>query len=237
MDKNSKLYVVENVSVAYPMGEVIVHALRSINVTIYQGELLVILGPSGSGKSTLLNILGGMDQPDCGKVLFQSTDLSAMPQHKLVEYRRKSVGFVFQFFNLIPTLTSLENVEIAAQIVDSPLDLNEMLDMVGLSQRSGHFPSQLSGGEQQRVAIARAMVKDPEVILCDEPTGALDFETGITILKVIHDLHRKSGKTTILVTHNAAIGRMADRIIRLRSGHVHEVKTNESPADPMQLEW
>ncbi len=237
MAKRPELYVVEKASVAYPMGDVIVHALREIDVTIYDGELLVILGPSGSGKSTLLNILGGMDQPDSGQVLFESADLAGMSPGQLVGYRRESVGFVFQHFNLIPTLTTLENVEIAARIVASPFDPAEMLEKVGLGERAGHFPSQLSGGEQQRVAIARAMVKNPKVVLCDEPTGALDFETGITILKVIRDLHRQHRKTTILVTHNAAIGRMADRVIRLRSGHVHDTWTNDTPADPTELEW
>lgn len=232
-----ELYAVENVSVTYPMGELTVRALRDIDVEIYEGEFLVILGPSGSGKSTLLNILGGMDRPDSGRVLFRSRDLSGLTQGQLVGYRRESVGFVFQFFNLIPTLTTLENVQIAAQLVDTSLDSQTMLEKVGLGERISHFPSQLSGGEQQRVAIARAVVKDPGVILCDEPTGALDFETGKTILEVLRDVHRESGKTTILVTHNAAIGRMADRIIRLRSGHVHEISENEWPADPSELEW
>jgi len=231
------LYKAENVSVTYPMGELTVRALRSIDVTIYKGEFLVILGPSGSGKSTLLNILGGMDRPDTGRVFVGETELSSLGPGELVGYRRDAVGFVFQFFNLIPTLTALENIEIAAQIVDTPLPAAETLEMVGLGQRSSHFPSQLSGGEQQRVAIARAVVKDPEVILCDEPTGALDFETGKVILEMLRKVHEQKGKTTILVTHNAAIGRMADRVIRLRSGRVQEVTENEKPAKPEELEW
>ncbi len=232
-----ELYIVRNVSVTYPMGDLMVKALRSIDVKIYDGEFLVILGPSGSGKSTLLNIIGGMDRPDSGRVLFRHEDLAGLSQNKLVDYRRQSVGFVFQFFNLIPTLTTLENVQIAARLVETPMDSGNMLEMVGLGDRTDHFPSQLSGGEQQRVAIARAVVKDPEVILCDEPTGALDFETGKTILELLRNVHRESGKTTILVTHNAAIGRMADRIIRLRSGSVHEISENTRPADPSELEW
>lgn len=235
--QQKNLYKVEDVSVTYPMGELTVRALRNIDVSVYEGEFLVILGPSGSGKSTLLNILGGMDRPDNGRVMFGDTELSALGRNKMVGYRRDAVGFVFQFFNLIPTLTALENVEIAAQIVDKPLSASEMLEMVGLGERSSHFPSQLSGGEQQRVAIARAVVKDPQVILCDEPTGALDFETGKTILEMLRKVHRQSSKTTILVTHNAAIGRMADRIIRLRSGKVQEITENDQPVEPAMLEW
>ncbi len=231
------LYKVENASVSYPMGDLTVHALRNINVNIREGEFLVILGPSGSGKSTLLNILGGMDRPDSGSVYFGETDLTAVSAAAMVDYRRESVGFVFQLFNLIPTLTAFENVEIAAQLVKKPLPPHRMLDMVGLGERAGHFPSQLSGGEQQRVAIARAMVKDPKVILCDEPTGALDFETGKKLLATLQRLHRESGKTTVLVTHNAAIGKMADRVVRLRSGKVQEVDVNHAPADPSELEW
>jgi len=231
------LYFIEKLSKNYRMGQVTVHALRDATMEIYEGEFLVILGPSGSGKSTLLNLVGGMDVPTSGTIRFEHTDISSFTDRQLTRYRREKVGFVFQFFNLIPTLTALENVRVATEICENPLDAGQVLDLVGLAERANHFPSQLSGGEQQRVAIARSVAKNPRVMLCDEPTGALDYEIGKTVLDVLRRVHRDSGKTVVLVTHNAAIGRMADRVIRLRSGRIRELTTNENPVDPQDLQW
>jgi putative ABC transport system ATP-binding protein len=231
------LYKGRGLTKTYPMGEVTVHALRGVDVDILAGEMLVLLGPSGSGKSTLLNLVGGMDTPTAGTIELRGEDISRYSERRLTAYRRRHVGFIFQFFNLIPTLTARENVEVAAQICDDPLPIDEVLELVGLPDRAHHFPSQLSGGEQQRVAIARAVCKNPEVILGDEPTGALDYETGKLVLEVLRRVHRRSGKTVVLVTHNAAIADMADRVIRLRSGQVHEVRENPSPVEPGDLAW
>jgi len=231
------LYVIERVSKDYRMGEVTVRALREVSMEIYAGEFLVVLGPSGCGKSTFLNLVGGMDVPSGGSIRFQGVDLAGFSRAALTRYRRRSVGFVFQFFNLIPTLTALENVQIATEIADEPLDALEMLDLVGLGDRAHHFPSQLSGGEQQRVAIARAVAKNPYVVLCDEPTGALDYETGKLVLEVLRRVHRRSGKTVVVVTHNSAIGRMADRVVRLRSGTIQQISVNERPEEPEDLQW
>jgi len=231
------LYFIEKLSKNYRMGQVTVHALRDATMEIYEGEFLVILGPSGSGKSTLLNLVGGMDVPTSGTIRFEHTDISSFTDRQLTRYRREKVGFVFQFFNLIPTLTALENVRVATEICENPLDAGQVLGLVGLAERANHFPSQLSGGEQQRVAIARSVAKNPRVMLCDEPTGALDYEIGKTVLDVLRRVHRDSGKTVVLVTHNAAIGRMADRVIRLRSGRIRELTTNENPVDPQDLQW
>jgi len=219
------------------MGQVTVHALREVSVEVYEGEFIVILGPSGSGKSTLLNLLGGMDTPSSGSVRFHDTDISGFSERDLTLYRRKHVGFVFQFFNLVPTLNALENVELAAEIAPDPSDPLEMLGLVDLADRADHFPSQLSGGEQQRVAIARAVAKNPEVLLCDEPTGALDYEIGKTVLAVLRRVHRQRGKTVVIVTHNAAIGGMADRVLRMRSGKVREITENEKPLEADELQW
>jgi putative ABC transport system ATP-binding protein len=231
------LYQTHELSKSYAMGEVTVHALREVNVSIARGEFLVLLGPSGSGKSTLLNLLGGMDTPSSGRVVFDGTDISGYTQGELTLYRRRSVGFVFQFFNLVPTLTALENVGLAVEIATEPIPAAEALAAVGLSERAGHFPSQLSGGEQQRVAIARALSKNPQVMLCDEPTGALDYETGKTVLSVLRRVHREGGRTVVVVTHNAAIGRMADRVVSMHSGEVREIEQNENPVEPEDLSW
>ncbi|MCD6415659.1 MAG: ABC transporter ATP-binding protein [Planctomycetes bacterium] len=219
------------------MGEVTVHALRGLDMEIHEGELLVLLGPSGSGKSTLLNLLGGMDSPTSGTIELRQVEIGGLSERGLTAYRRKSVGFVFQFFNLIPTLTARENVQVAAQIADQPLPVDDALHMVGLLERADHFPSQMSGGEQQRVAIARAICKNPAVVLADEPTGALDYETGKLVLDVLIDVHRQSGKTVVMVTHNVAIGGIADRVVRLRSGQVQDVTENQSPIEPKDLTW
>lgn len=231
------LYTATELAKSYQMGEVTVHALRGVDLEIYAGELLVLLGPSGSGKSTLLNLIGGMDTPTSGHVKLGETDIADFGERQLTAYRREHVGFIFQFFNLIPTLTARENVELAAQVCSNPLPVDEMLDMVGLLDRADHFPSQLSGGEQQRVAIARAVCKNPEVVLGDEPTGALDYETGKLVLEVLKDVHERSGKTVVIVTHNAAIAGMADRVIRLRSGSIQAIESNPSPIEPKDLKW
>jgi putative ABC transport system ATP-binding protein len=231
------LYTAHNLCKSYVMGEVEVHALRDVDLEIAEGEFLVLLGPSGSGKSTLLNMVGGMDSPTSGSIHLRDTDIGAFSQRRLTAYRRNHVGFIFQFFNLLPTLTARENVQIAAEICPAPLPVDDMLDMVGLLDRADHFPSQLSGGEQQRVAIARAVCKNPEVLLGDEPTGALDYETAKSILHVLRKVHRESGKTVVIVTHNTAIADMADRVIHMRSGGIQRIDTNENPISPDELMW
>ena len=221
----------------YHMGEVDVTALQSVDLDLYEGELVVLLGPSGSGKSTLLNILGGLDGPTAGDVFYRDHDLSVDDDRALTRYRREHVGFVFQFYNLIPSLTARENVALVTDIADHPMEPAEALALVGLSERLDHFPAQLSGGEQQRVAIARAVAKRPEVLLCDEPTGALDYATGKVVLEVIAHINEELGTTTAVITHNAAIARMADRIVRMRSGRITDIELNPQRLSPSQLEW
>jgi putative ABC transport system ATP-binding protein len=219
------------------MGEVTVHALRAVDLDLYRGELVVILGPSGSGKSTLLNILGGLDVPTSGTVHFFEHDLTAADDRELTRFRREHVGFVFQFYNLIPSLTARENVALVTEIAERPLEPAEALRLVGLGERLDHFPAQLSGGEQQRVAIARAVAKRPDALLCDEPTGALDYETGKLVLEVLERVNRELGTTTALITHNASIAAMADRVIRMRSGEITEITRNARRAKPEELSW
>lgn len=226
-----------NLTKTYHMGEVDVQALLEVDLDIYEGELVVILGPSGSGKSTLLNILGGMDQPTTGRVFFRDNELTSLNEKGLTLYRRSSVGFVFQFYNLMANLTSRENVELATELCDNPLDIDSVMRDVGLDQRMDHFPAQLSGGEQQRVAIARAVAKNPDILLCDEPTGALDYKTGVQILKLLGTVNRQYRKTVVIITHNAAIGAMADRVIRMRSGEIVETTVNTEPVAPERIEW
>jgi putative ABC transport system ATP-binding protein len=221
----------------YRVGEVDVHALRDVDLDLFRGELVVLLGPSGSGKSTLLNILGGLDVPSAGTVRFLDHDLTRDDPDALTRFRREHVGFVFQFYNLIPSLTARENVALVTEIAEHPLDPAEALRLVGLDERIDHFPAQLSGGEQQRVAIARALAKQPDVLLCDEPTGALDFETGKRVLEVLADTHRELGTTTAVITHNAAIAGMADRVVRMRSGRVAEIVRNARRLSPDELSW
>jgi putative ABC transport system ATP-binding protein len=224
-------------SKVYRVGEIEVHALREVDLDLYRGEFVVLLGPSGSGKSTLLNILGGLDFPTRGSVRFLDHDLVTGDERDLTRFRREHVGFVFQFYNLIPSLTARENVALVTEIAEDPMAPEAALELVGLSDRLDHFPAQLSGGEQQRVAIARAVAKRPDVLLCDEPTGALDFSTGKLVLEVLERTNRELGTTTAVITHNAAIARMADRVVRLRSGRVVEVSRNERRARPDELEW
>ncbi len=225
------------ISKSYQMGVLMVNALKNVDLRINQGEFLVALGPSGSGKTTLLNLIGGIDTVSAGNIIVNGTDITSLDDRRLTDFRRNNFGYVFQFFNLIPTLTALENVEFAADLVGHPADSLEMLSVVGLSERANHFPSELSGGEQQRVAIARALVKNPPILLCDEPTGELDYETGKNILSTIRNLSEEKGKTVLLVTHNSAIGDIADRVIKLRSGGIVEDTRNERPIDPQQLKW
>jgi len=221
----------------YRMGEVQVEALRAVDLDLYRGEFVVILGPSGSGKSTLLNILGGLDAPSAGRVHFFDHELTGAGEAALTRFRREHVGFVFQFYNLIPSLTALENVQLVTEIAERPLDAAEALGLVGLSDRLDHFPSQLSGGEQQRVAIARAVAKRPDALLCDEPTGALDYETGKVVLDVLEHVNREMGTTTVVITHNAGVAGMADRVIRLRSGAIVDVVRNPRRLRPADLSW
>lgn len=221
----------------FKMGEVTVRALEETTLNIFEGEILVLLGPSGSGKSTLLNILGGMDLPSTGRVVFDGLDLSRASEGALTAYRRKEVGFVFQFYNLIPDLTAWENVELAAGLVDNPLPLEEVFKEVGILERKDHFPSQLSGGEQQRVAIARGAAKNPRLLLCDEPTGALDHQSGKLILSLLARINRDRGSTVVIVTHNTVIGDMAHRVARMRSGQIVEMVENDSPVSPERIEW
>ena len=227
----------EKVSKTYRMGEVTIQALRDASFTVEKGELVVIVGPSGAGKTTLLNILGGMDTLTAGRVVLDGQEISSLNKKQLTAYRRNDVGFVFQFYNLVGNLTALENVELANQICKAPLDAAQVLKDVGLEGRMRNFPSQLSGGEQQRVAIARALAKAPKLLLCDEPTGALDQNTGKAILKLLQDTARSSGMTVIIITHNSALTAMADRVIRVKNGTVESVTVNDDPKDIAEIEW
>jgi len=231
------VFRVSGLTKVYQMGEVKVHALRGIDLEVYPGELIVLLGPSGSGKSTLLNILGGLDIPSSGCVLYKAKDLTKANERELTEYRRFHIGFVFQFYNLIPSLTARENVAIVTEIAQRPMKPEDALTIVGLSERLDHFPSQLSGGEQQRVAIARAISKNPEVLLCDEPTGALDSPTGILVLESLERANRELGTTTLIITHNADIAGMADRVIHLSNGHISEIISNTIKKSPKEMHW
>ena len=226
-----------NVGKTYRMGEVRINALHDASFTVERGELVVIVGPSGAGKTTLLNILGGMDTLSTGKVFLEGREISRLDRKQLTDFRRQDVGFVFQFYNLIGNLTALENVQLANQICADPLDAAEVLADVGLEERMKNFPSQLSGGEQQRVAIARALAKNPKLLLCDEPTGALDYQTGKSILKLLQDTGRRTGMTVIIITHNSALTAMADRVIRVKNGTVVSEVKNENPVDVAEIEW
>lgn len=227
----------QNVGKTYHVGEVDIHALHDASFEVEKGELVVIVGPSGAGKTTLLNILGGMDILSTGRVVLDGKEVSSMNKKQLTEYRRHDVGFVFQFYNLIGNLTALENVELANQICKDPLSAEQILRDVGLESRMKNFPSQLSGGEQQRVAIARALAKNPKLLLCDEPTGALDYQTGKAILQLLQDTGRRTGMTIIIITHNGALTAMADRVIRVRNGTVSSVVKNECPQNIAEIEW
>lgn len=227
----------QDVTKTYKMGEMVIKAADGVSFEIEKGEFAVILGPSGAGKTTVLNILGGMDAATSGRVLVDGQDVAQFTPRQLTQYRRDDIGFVFQFYNLVQNLTALENVEIAAELCRDPLDAAETLRSVGLENRMDNFPAQLSGGEQQRVSIARALAKNPRILLCDEPTGALDYNTGKAILKLLWDTCRNSGKTVIVITHNSALTRMADRVIHVKNGTVQMIETNSSPLPAEQIEW
>ena len=228
---------VRNLTKVYPMGEVEVHALRGVSLTIQEGEFIVLLGPSGSGKSTLLNILGGLDVPTSGETLYRGESLSAADERELTTYRRHKVGFVFQFYNLIPSLTARENVELATEISDDPLPAADALALVGLAARIDHFPSQLSGGEQQRVAIARAIAKRPDLLLCDEPTGALDLATGVVVLEAIARVNEDLATSVAVITHNSGIGAIADRVLSMSDGRIVADVRNERRVKPSEVHW
>jgi putative ABC transport system ATP-binding protein len=234
---SSSLLRLENVGKTFQMGEVAVDAVRDVTFQVYPGEMLVMVGPSGSGKTTILNIIGGLDKATSGRVWFRGREMTRFTPSDLTRYRRDTVGFVFQFYNLVPNLTARENVMVSTEISREPMDVEESLRLVGLEERLEHFPSQLSGGERQRVAIARALAKNPTLLLCDEPTGALDFVTGKRVLRLLVDLKRKLGKTVVLITHNGAIAPIADRVIRLRSGQIVEVRTQPEPVPPEEVVW
>lgn len=236
-EQDTCIFQISDLVKTYQMGEVSVDALRGITLDVTAGEFLVILGHSGSGKSTLLNIVGGLDTATSGSVVYEHRPLSEYSERQLTGYRRKHIGFIFQFYNLMPNLTAKENVEMATEISDDPMSSIEALELVGLSDRAGHFPSQLSGGEQQRVAIARAIAKRPRILLCDEPTGALDISTGKIVLKVLMDVNKKMGTTLLVITHNASIAEVADRVIHMRDGGVSQIVTNETPSQLDDVDW
>lgn len=237
MTTREAVFEARDVTKVYHVGEVEVHALRGVDVDLYEGEFAVLLGPSGSGKSTLLNILGGLDVPTSGRVHFREHDLSTFDDTALTHYRREHVGFVFQFYNLIPSLTARENTTLITEIARNPMNPEEALKLVGLADRMDHFPSQMSGGEQQRVAIARAIAKRPDVLLCDEPTGALDVKTGIVVLEAIERVNRELGTTTAVITHNAVIAGIADRVITISNGRIANVVRNERKGRAHELVW
>lgn len=228
---------VRDATKTYQMGETTIVANDALNFSVQQGELAVILGPSGAGKSTILNILGGMDSPTSGQILIDGVDIATFSERQLTAYRRTDVGFVFQFYNLVPNLTAKENVELASAVAPDALDPTEVLQEVGLAARMDNFPAQLSGGEQQRVAIARALAKNPKLVLADEPTGALDYETGKQVLKLLQDVSRKRGQTVLIITHNAAIAPMADRVIRINDAKVRGITENPHPQSIDEIEW
>lgn len=237
LNPSEAVFQARGLTKVYRLGEVEVHALRGIDLDLYQGEFVVLLGPSGSGKSTLLNILGGLDAPTSGTVHYRDHDLRTSEDHALTRYRREHVGFVFQFYNLIPSLTARENVALITEIAEKPMPPEEALRIVGLENRMDHFPSQLSGGEQQRVAIARAVAKRPDVLLCDEPTGALDVRTGIIVLQAIEKVNRELGTTTAVITHNAVIAGMADRVVSLSDGRIAHIESNPRKISANELSW
>jgi putative ABC transport system ATP-binding protein len=236
-NRDSVLIRLDGVDKTFPMGEVSVQALRDISLEVYEGEMLVMVGPSGSGKSTILNILGGLDTPTSGGIWYRDRQLNNVGEAELTRYRRDTIGFIFQFYNLVSNLSARENVMVSTEISRNPMDVDEALRLVELEDRKDHFPSQLSGGEQQRVAIARALAKNPTLLLCDEPTGALDYTTGIRVLRLLIDLKQQLGKTVVLITHNSAIAPIADRVVRLRSGQIVEVHSNAQPVSPEEVVW
>lgn len=238
MPKNTDVILtLQGVSKIYRMGETELYALNNVDLEIYRGEFLIILGPSGSGKTTLLNMLGGIDHPTTGKIRFENQDIAKVSDYALTLYRRNQIGFVFQYYNLIPTLTALENVQVTVEIAAKPMDSRKALEIVGLQDFADHFPAQMSGGQQQRVAIARALASNPEILLCDEPTGALDSKMGRTILALLADLNKRLKKNVVFITHNQNIARLGDRIIKLKDGKIEEIEIQEKPALVDDIEW
>jgi putative ABC transport system ATP-binding protein len=231
------VFALKGLTKVYGEGPTAVCALADVDLEIEEGELMVLLGPSGSGKSTLLNILGGLDRPSAGEVLFRGASLKSMDEQALTRFRRAHVGFIFQFYNLIPSLTAAENVDLVREIADNPLKASEALTLVGLGDRQHHFPAQLSGGEQQRVAVARAIAKRPAILLCDEPTGALDVHTGVRVLEALAEVNERYGSTTLIVTHNADVARMGRRVVRFGDGKIRAIDLNASPVHPSELKW
>jgi len=227
----------KGISKTYKMEDIAIDALRGIDFEIYCGEFVVILGPSGSGKSTMLNIMGGMDTVTDGELSYRGEIISNASERRLTDYRRKAVGFVFQFYNLMPNLTAWENIKLGAEIVDKPLDINKVMDEVGIGDRKDHFPSQLSGGQQQRVAIARAIAKNPDILLCDEPTGALDLSTGVQVLKLLKKFNKEYKKTVIIITHNSGISEIADRVFYIRDGRIEKIREVANPIEPEEVNW
>ena len=227
----------DNITKDYELGEVVVHALKGVSFEIREAELVVVLGPSGSGKSTMLNILGGIETATSGNIIYGGTPLDWSDRDALAIYRRRHIGFVFQFYNLLPGLTALENIEISGELSENPLDARQLIEEVGLADRASHFPNRLSGGEQQRIAIARALCKNPDILLCDEPTGALDSRTGVQVLKLLHDFCRKYRKTVVLITHNQGIAQISDRTFFVRDGLIERIEVNEHPLDPEEVAW
>jgi putative ABC transport system ATP-binding protein len=234
---DQSLYTVQNLAKTYQMGEVVVNALRGVDLTIEKGKFIVILGHSGSGKSTLLNIMGGLDTASEGDITFRGEPLSTYSESQLTQYRRKNIGFIFQFYNLMPNLTAKENVEMATEISVDPMDPLEALERVGLKDRADHFPAQLSGGEQQRVAIARAIAKRPDILMCDEPTGALDISTGKVVLQVLADINKEMGTTLIVITHNASIAEIGNMVVRMKDGQVHKIIHHDTLKSVEEVEW
>jgi putative ABC transport system ATP-binding protein len=233
----TKILSAKKLSKSYQMGEVKVEALKEIDFDIYDGEFVVVLGPSGSGKSTMLNMIGGMDKASGGTIFYKEQALHDANDAILTKYRREAIGFVFQFYNLIPNLTALENVKLATELSKNPLDVNKVLEDVDLLDRANHFPSQLSGGQQQRVAIARAIAKNPDILLCDEPTGALDFSTGLSVLQLLKKFNKEYNKTVVIITHNAGIGKIGDRVFYIKDGYIEKVVENKTVLEPEEVSW
>ena len=228
---------VNNLHKQYKVGEVIIPVLRGISCSLYEGEFIVILGPSGSGKSTMLNMIGGIDSPSEGEIIYDNKNISVASEKELTKYRSNAIGFVFQFYNLLQNLTAKENIELAANLSNAPLDVDELLDKIGMKEHSGHFPAQMSGGQQQRIAIARAIAKNPSILLCDEPTGALDSATGIQVIRLLKDFNVAYKKTIAIITHNTAMGAMADRVFYIKDGLLDKVVENKNPIPPEDIEW
>jgi len=232
-----EIITVNNLCKEYIVGEAVIPVLRGMSFSLFEGEFVVVLGPSGSGKSTMLNMIGGIDSPTDGEIIYANKNISAVSDKELTKYRSSAIGFVFQFYNLLQNLTARENIELAAGLSHEPLDVDELLEKIGMLEHTGHFPAQMSGGQQQRIAIARAIAKNPSILLCDEPTGALDSETGLQVIRLLKNFNETYKKTIVIITHNAAIGEIADRVFHIRDGRLAKVVENDSPKQPEEIEW